>query len=364
MQEGILLIDPGASNVERLTRVQFSEIGVQERRELEKWVLDHPEILGEELIIVSTEFDQFDKSDKRLDILALDRAGKLVIIELKRDIRGTLADLQAIRYAAFCSYMKFDEAVRLRSEYKGSAEEEARDELREFIANPGFTQLDNQPRIILAAGSFDDQELTSCVLWLRSFKLDIRCVEISPYKLPSGQLILVPKRIIPLPEAEGFIVKTEQKEAEKASVSAQELLYQDRNRAILERFRDLMPDRAPANPPARHYMQVPTGYGKIHYEWGQRGRDKSLRVAVHFETPSVDQNRRLCSVLESHKPELEAALSEDVTFLPNWGRLWSAVYVQHALEPWSEEVADWAATKMATLIKEVQPLLDRELSRK
>jgi len=28
---------------------------------------------------------------------------------------------------------------------------------------------------------FDDQEVTSCVLWLRSFGLDISCVEITPY---------------------------------------------------------------------------------------------------------------------------------------------------------------------------------------
>ena len=33
--------------------------------------------------MITSEFDRFDKSDRRLDILALDRAGRLVVVELK-----------------------------------------------------------------------------------------------------------------------------------------------------------------------------------------------------------------------------------------------------------------------------------------
>src|SRR5690348_4083303 len=55
---------------------------------------DNPSMLGEDLLIVSSEFRKFDKSKVRPDVLALSRNGQLVIVELKRDAAGTSADLQ------------------------------------------------------------------------------------------------------------------------------------------------------------------------------------------------------------------------------------------------------------------------------
>jgi hypothetical protein len=56
---------------------------------IEKWLAAVPELLGEELLVVTTQFAGFDKTKERSDILALDRAARLVVIELKRDVSGT-----------------------------------------------------------------------------------------------------------------------------------------------------------------------------------------------------------------------------------------------------------------------------------
>jgi RecB family endonuclease NucS len=40
-----------------------------------------PEALGEELLIIQKEFDGFDNTCERLDLLAIDKDGNLVIIE-------------------------------------------------------------------------------------------------------------------------------------------------------------------------------------------------------------------------------------------------------------------------------------------
>ncbi|MFZ6017101.1 MAG: hypothetical protein ACOYU0_05750 [Nitrospirota bacterium] len=56
-----------------------------ERQDLEKWIESYPELLGEDILILTTEYDRFDKTSERLDLLALDKEGNLVIIELKRD---------------------------------------------------------------------------------------------------------------------------------------------------------------------------------------------------------------------------------------------------------------------------------------
>jgi hypothetical protein len=150
--------------------------------------------------------------------LALDDTGKLVVIELKRDAVGSHADLQALRYAAFCSTMSWEDIVELYATFAGIHDkEEAERNIRNFVTDPKFSsKLDNQPRVILAAGGFD-VEITSCVLWLRTFRVDVSCVEITPYRMPDGRIVLVPRVIIPLPEAKEYIVSAEKKEAEQST---------------------------------------------------------------------------------------------------------------------------------------------------
>lgn len=212
MENEIVLMDPQAGKSLTLKPTSFFDLGVKERQDLEEWIKDNPDILGTELLLITSEYDGFDKSDERLDLLALDSAGKLAIIELKRDVSRSLADLQAIRYAAFCSTMTFEKVVSLYALFAQIDKEAAKKKIQDFVGDPDFSAIDNKPRIILAAGSFDDQEVTSCVLWLRSFGVDISCVEITPYQMANdNRIILVPRVIIPLPEAQAYIVGAEKK---------------------------------------------------------------------------------------------------------------------------------------------------------
>jgi hypothetical protein len=121
----LVVIDPASGNAETQQKVSFASLGIKERQNLEKWLMKHPEILGERLLPITTEFAEFDHSKKRLDILALDENKKLVVVELKRDASGSLADLQAIRYAAMCSTMTFDKLVSLYAETAGCSTEQA-----------------------------------------------------------------------------------------------------------------------------------------------------------------------------------------------------------------------------------------------
>ena len=47
-----------------------------------------PGCLGEELLIIQKEFSGFDDTQERLDLLALDKDGRLVVIENKLDDSG------------------------------------------------------------------------------------------------------------------------------------------------------------------------------------------------------------------------------------------------------------------------------------
>ena len=57
----------------------FSELGFKERPHLQEWLAKSPNTLGEDLLIIQKEFDGFSDTKERLDLLALDKNGNLVI---------------------------------------------------------------------------------------------------------------------------------------------------------------------------------------------------------------------------------------------------------------------------------------------
>lgn len=54
---------------------------------MQEWIANNPESLDEELLIIQKEFDGFNDTNERLDLLALDKQGNLVVIENKLDDR-------------------------------------------------------------------------------------------------------------------------------------------------------------------------------------------------------------------------------------------------------------------------------------
>ena len=125
----ILLVNKDKELERTIDKSSFSEMGVWERTHMEEWIADNPNILGEDLLTITTEYDSFDKSSKRLDILALDKKGKLVVIELKRDKADTFIDLQAIHYASYCSTLTYDDIVDIRARYTNKSKKHVGNEI-------------------------------------------------------------------------------------------------------------------------------------------------------------------------------------------------------------------------------------------
>ena len=94
-------VEPESRQSDRIAEVDFAQLGLRERRDIQEWVAANPGILGDDLLIIGKEFSGFDRTDERLDLLAVDSDGKLVVIELKRDDTGTDAHWQAIKYASY-----------------------------------------------------------------------------------------------------------------------------------------------------------------------------------------------------------------------------------------------------------------------
>ena len=65
------------NKITKLKEYTFSELKFKEREHLQEWLADNPESLGEELLIIQKEFDGFNDTKERLDLLALDKQGRL-----------------------------------------------------------------------------------------------------------------------------------------------------------------------------------------------------------------------------------------------------------------------------------------------
>ena len=216
----ILVVSKDLNNYTKINESSFLDLNIWERKHIQEWIRENPEILGEELLVVSIEFDRFVQSNDRLDILAIDRNGNLVVVELKRDSHAGYADLQAIRYAAMVSTMTIEKLLPYYLQYQQKylgiedpSEEQARTNIIEFVSDDNFQELSNKPRIILCSEDFS-QEITTTVLWLNANGLDISCIKIKPHQV-EDKIVIVPNKIIPLQEAKQYLIDIQKKEDEE-----------------------------------------------------------------------------------------------------------------------------------------------------
>lgn len=202
-------IDAKTRASERIAEVEFSNLGFQERRDIQEWVAANPGILGEDLLVIGKEFSGFDRTDERLDLLAVDADGKLVIIELKRDDTGADAHWQAIKYASYLHRASAEDIIRMLVDYEKTSEEEAEDKLVQHLGADDLNALNNDQRIILASHRFAP-EVTSAALWLNEKAPGedlITCVQLVPFQDGhDGPLYIQAHTIIPVPGIEDYIV--------------------------------------------------------------------------------------------------------------------------------------------------------------
>lgn len=218
----LFTVDVAGKTAAKVGHVTLSQLHLRERYDLQEWVLQTPTLLGEELLIITSEFSGFDRTAERLDVLALDKRGVLTVVELKRSAVGTTAELQALRYAAYCSTMSFNDLSELLAVYESRRTQteisaaDAERRIRAFVNEPDFTAVTDKPRVIIGAEEFSP-EITATVFWLRTFGIDISCIRLRPYSV-GGQLLLDSSVIIPLPEAREFQIRRENKEAAQTQV--------------------------------------------------------------------------------------------------------------------------------------------------
>lgn len=214
------IINKEENRINRLEQKTFSELKFREREHLQEWIANNPSSLGEELLIIQKEFSGFSETNERLDLLAIDKQGNLVIIENKLDDSGKDVTWQSIKYASYCSSLTKNEILKIYQDYLGN-ETKAEDKVSEFFDGKDIDEILlnqglNSQRLILIAANFR-KEVTSSVLWLMNFKMRIQCFKVTPFQL-NEQLFLNVEQILPTKDTEDFSIGIASKAQEEVAV--------------------------------------------------------------------------------------------------------------------------------------------------
>lgn len=205
------------NGIEKVPETTFKSNGILERTHLQNYLRDNIEIISENTLIISEEFSEWDNSKRRIDLLGIDKDANLIIIELKRTESGDHMELQALRYASMISTINFQKCVEIYQKYLDlrNLEENAQENLMDFLEWDTLLEEDFalDVKIVLASADFS-KELTTSVMWLIDKGLDISCIKLKPYLL-GEQLLLDVNQIIPLPEAESYLIKVKEKSIER-----------------------------------------------------------------------------------------------------------------------------------------------------
>ena len=201
---------------EPLAETSFETEKLYERDDLQRMLRDRADLLEEGLFVVAEEYGDWEESNRRIDLLALDGEGRLVVVELKRSDQDSLMDLQAIRYAAMVANMTLDQAIDAHRGYlrergmDGDADVLIRAHLGPDEAGTRISTAN--PRIILVSAHFS-KELTTSVLWLNQRNMDITCIKLQPYR-SENELYIEASQVIPMAAAADYMVRLRNRERE------------------------------------------------------------------------------------------------------------------------------------------------------
>ena len=335
-------ISKSKNAITKLEERLFSELGFKEREHLQEWIAKNPDVLDEERLIIQKEVQGFNDTKERLDLLALDKDGGLVIIENKLDDTGRDVVWQALKYTSYCSTLTNIQIIKIYQDYLDKYEGggNAKENILEFLdrENEDDLILNNEDqKIVLIANNYR-KEVTATVLWLLEHDIQIKCFKATPYSF-GDELFLKIEQIIPLPETAEFMIDAKEKQKEKKGKSAK--LQKSQNELI--EFWGLLKNRvkiksddflANVTPRPTYYMGFFKGQGFFAYCIGRR----AFRVELYFRS---DLDKTYFDNIYNYKEEIESKL-KGVVWERRDGKTASRIKIDMTIEEKSQRIGKWS----------------------
>lgn len=359
-------IDSSSNRITRLKPVRFSDLGFRERNHLQEWIANQPDVLGEDLLVIQKEFDGFDETRERLDLLALDKQGNLVVIENKLDDSGRDVVWQCLKYASYCSSLSKAQVAEIYQRYldKQGVPGDARrliceflgeDEFEDVVLNPG-----NDQRLIMVAAQFR-KEVTSTVLWLLKHNVFLKCFKATPFQ-DGDALFLSMEQVIPLPEAEQLMIGISEKENEERVTERVQAARHHIRREFWQLVLDGLEEAgislyANVGPSRDSWLYAGSGLSGVLYT--MIINHDELRVEFSMSRARREDNKTMFDALHANRDDIERVFGAAM----EWRRLdhkkasiigYTKSILAHDRENWPEAVA-WMIEHVGRLHRTFSP---------
>jgi len=299
-------------------------------KDLEGWITDNPDILGEELLVIDRQRNI--PGVGRLDLLCMNQEGRLVIVELKRDRTPREAVAQALDYASWLDSETEDQVEANAAEFLKSSLSEA------FSARfesdlPEYHCQDH--RIILVAPRLDASAERIINYLSERHGVDINAVFFKYTRLSDGRAIL----------ARSLLVADEARPVRKP-LGTRAKAYQAFFQALLDELREHHKFTGATAAQPQSWYGFASGHWGVSYgvSFAQGGK---VRVDLYIDRGERDFNKALFDQLHHDAEPIREALRESL----EWERLDHrrasriAVYRPGSIDAAPEvldEIRDWA----------------------
>ena len=167
----MLKICRNSKSFTRLDNPTLAAASILERSDLQEYIANSPEAffaeLGENLFVLGKEVQPSETVADRIDLLAIDADGGVVVVELKRG-NDKFQLLQAIAYAGMVSKWSGENFLTLAGARA--------DDLRDFADE---TTLNSSQRIILVAEAYDYEVLAAAEWLYEQYSVEIVCARVT-----------------------------------------------------------------------------------------------------------------------------------------------------------------------------------------
>ena len=373
MLKGIMFtVNKDKKEVSPVETRTFKQAGLEERKDLQEWIAKSPNIFGEELLIIQKEFDKFDKTAERFDLLALDKKGCLVIIENKRDTSDKNVVWQALKYGAYCSTLKTSQIISIYQNYldkydKGNAEEK----ISEFFDNDNIETLDlnagENQRFILVAGKFPP-EVTSTALWLIKNNIDVQCFKVALFSLKDDLLLNVSK-IIPIPDAEDYMIRLAEKNVEEKQTAKTNSIKTGLHLKFWEKILSTFNKHNISNFSTRSPSELSSMRGGViaiaQCEYQLHILKDSIRVRLYIDSSDSEENKQIYDSIHKEKELLEKNLGYEMIWNQNDNTRSCQISYSNSkkLDSYNEEnwdeMIEWFVEHFQNIEKNVRSIIEK-----
>lgn len=192
----MLKIDRKNQSFSLLDTPTLADVSITERYDLQEFISNSPDAffreMGLELFLIGKEVEPSQNVQDRIDLLAIDKEGRCVIVELKRG-NNKLHMLQAISYAGMISHWSPDDLLQL-------LDDDQQEVLSEFL-EVDRDDINREQQIVLIAEAYDYALLIGAEWLSEQFGVNITCCRIALAKdSSSNSEYLVCSNVYPAPE--------------------------------------------------------------------------------------------------------------------------------------------------------------------